>query len=172
MPLTKAFYEAIRTKNVRRVRIMLKNSLVVDPSFSEYQSMIDIASNLEGLFDEHDGKIFNNEKSFWNDEYVSKEMARLISNFSKERIDHLKDVIRFLNPMNTNQQKHYGKSKSFPHQKRKIITGAVVGATIGALLGNVINDENGTVSVLFGVAGAIAGSVVVNCISNEDKGNE
>ena len=39
MALTKSFYEAVSEGNVRRIRIMMKNSLLVDPTFREFSEM-------------------------------------------------------------------------------------------------------------------------------------
>ena len=39
MALTNAFREAVTEKNVRKIRIMLKDSLLVDPSFKRFQEM-------------------------------------------------------------------------------------------------------------------------------------
>jgi len=35
MALTNSFYEAVKAGNVRRLRIMMEDSLLVDPSFQE-----------------------------------------------------------------------------------------------------------------------------------------
>ena len=54
MSLTNAFYEAVQTGNVRRVRIMMQDSLLIDPTFNEFEEMEKAASLLNGLYDEHD----------------------------------------------------------------------------------------------------------------------
>ena len=58
MALTRAFYEAVETGNVRRVRIMMKDSLLVDPSFKEFMEMEKVAISMQGLYDSHDGRSF------------------------------------------------------------------------------------------------------------------
>ena len=99
MALTNAFYEAIKAGNVHRVRIMMKNSLLVDPTFEEFHAMEKAATSMTGLYDVHDKKEFVSDRSSWNDEYMNMVMVKVISNFSRERIDHLKEVVRYLRPV-------------------------------------------------------------------------
>lgn len=58
MALTNAFYEAVQSGNVRRVRIMMQDSLLIDPTFAEFNAMEKAASSMKGLYDKHDGKEF------------------------------------------------------------------------------------------------------------------
>ena len=51
MALTNAFYEAVQSGNVRRVRIMMQDSLLVDPTFSEFNAMEKVAAAMTGLYD-------------------------------------------------------------------------------------------------------------------------
>lgn len=62
MALTNAFYEAVSSGLIRRVRIMMKDSLWVDPTFAEFEDMEKVASKLNGLYDKHDGRPFNKNK--------------------------------------------------------------------------------------------------------------
>ncbi len=55
MSLTGAFYEAMQSGNVVRVRIMMKNSLLSDPSFAEFAEMERAAASMAGLYDQYDG---------------------------------------------------------------------------------------------------------------------
>ena len=50
MALTESFYEAVSSGNVRRVRIMMKDSLLVDPTFAQFEQMEIAASSLAELF--------------------------------------------------------------------------------------------------------------------------
>ncbi|EOU1756098.1 hypothetical protein QTH34_02095 [Clostridium perfringens] len=102
MALTNAFNEAVNSNNVRRVRIMMKDSLLVDPKFNLFKEMDTVASKMQGLYQEHDGRAFNLDKSTWNKDYMNKLMVQVVSNFSHERVNHLKDVVRYLNPISKN----------------------------------------------------------------------
>ena len=99
MSLTGAFYEAIQSGNVVRVRIMMKNSLLSDPSFAEFAEMERAAASMSGLYDQYDGGELISDKSQWTNSYMDKLMVKLISNFSPERISHLKEVVRYLVPV-------------------------------------------------------------------------
>lgn len=99
MSLTSAFYEAMQSGNVVRVRIMMKNSLLSDPSFAEFAEMERAAASMAGLYDQYDGGELISDKSQWTNSYMDKLMVKLISNFSPERINHLKEVVRYLVPV-------------------------------------------------------------------------
>lgn len=99
MALTNAFYENVEAGNVRRVRIMMKDSLLVDPTFEEFDAMEEAAASMPGLYDEHDGQKFVEDRTQWNDEYMHKVMAKVVPNFSHERLAHLKEVVRRLRPV-------------------------------------------------------------------------
>ena len=66
MALTNAFYEAVQSGNVRRVRIMMQDSLLVDPTFSEFNAMEKVAAAMTGLYDKHDGKEFIEDQTLWS----------------------------------------------------------------------------------------------------------
>ena len=95
MPVTSDFKNAVHDKNVRRVRIMMKDSLIRDPSFTEFDEMSREAEKGLGagtLYDKHDGESFSLNKSDWNKTYMNNQMVDLMYNFSRDRINHLKAV--------------------------------------------------------------------------------
>ena len=97
--LTNAFFEAVDKKNIRRLRIMMKDSLLVDLSFKQFNEMSKYVKNIEGMYDEHDDKKcpFEEDKSKWDKNYMDKQMTQLfIGNFSKKRIEHIKKVIDYI----------------------------------------------------------------------------
>lgn len=99
MKLSDAFYNAVKEKNVRRIRMMMKDSLLIDLTFERFDAMESAAKNIDELYDEHDGKQFILDKSLWNKDYMSTLMVEVVYNFSHERIAHLKDVVRYLYPL-------------------------------------------------------------------------
>ncbi|WP_195514088.1 hypothetical protein [Turicibacter sanguinis] len=98
MTLTSSFYEAVKSGNVRVVRIMMKDSLLIDPSFGQFKKMEEAASSLQGLYEAHDGRDFQDE-STWDDSYMNKLMVQVVNNFSRERVEHLQQVIHYLRPV-------------------------------------------------------------------------
>ena len=189
MALTNAFYEAVKSGNVRRVRIMMQDSLLVDPTFTEFNAMEKAAASMVGLYDEHDGKELVEDHTLWNDDYMDKVMVKALSNFSHERIDHLKEVVRYLRPVSksaTHPKKqtdchdysstHQG---SYEEEKRrcqergdylgtKIGAGTVVGAAVG---GGIASVAGASVAGVIGgvVAGAVVGGVAATFIVNGGK---
>ena len=58
MALTSEFKDAVQNQNKVRVRIMLKDSLLLDPSGDNFQQMLDYAKvQIPSLVDEHDGEV-------------------------------------------------------------------------------------------------------------------
>lgn len=98
MSLPNAFVDAVNNKNIRSIRIMMKNSLLVDTTFREYNEMERAVSGIPEVFVAHDGKELIEDKSQWNEEYISRVMTQVIGNFSHERVNHLKEVVRYLRP--------------------------------------------------------------------------
>ena len=179
MALTKSFYEAVETGNVRRIRIMMKDSLLVDPTFKELNEMESAAAGVSGLYDEHDGESFVLDKAEWNDDYMNKQKVQLIYNFSHERLNHLKDVVRVLRPVkytakedsNTTGTHTSGASRSYEEQKRfdqqsGTYKGAVIagGAVAGAVVGGVIVAAAGGAVAVGAVAGAVVGGAAASAV--------
>ena len=102
MSLTKAFKDAVDHNDVGGVRIMLKNSLLLDPSFNDFDEEERYASQMIDLYDEYDGDPFETDESKWNDDYMNEQMVKVVWNFSHERINHLKNVVRKLRPVKKN----------------------------------------------------------------------
>lgn len=98
MELTNAFHEAVASGDVRSVRIMMKDSLLIDPSFVQFEQMEEAACSLQGLYEAHDGRDFQ-DKNTWDDNYMNKLMVQVVSNFSHERVNHLKEVVNYLRPV-------------------------------------------------------------------------
>ncbi len=184
MALTNAFFEAVSIGNVRRVRIMMKDSLLVDPSFREFNEMEKASASMHGLYDNHDGRAFEENEDNWDNNYLSKQMVQLIGNFSKERIAHVKEIVRHLYPVTnalynsagSTETNHSSKERgnmSYQEKKRqdqldgsylgpKVATGAIVGGVVGGVIASVAG-----VTVVGGaIAGAAVGGVAVAVVSN------
>lgn len=178
MALTSAFQEAVSEKNIRKIRIMLKDSLLVDPSFERFREMEKAALSVGGLYDTHDGRAFIENPEEWDESYMNKMMVQVVGNFSHERVEHLMDVVRKLRPVpkgTAKNTRYSGKTtSSYQEQKRKdqlngdyrgakIAGGAVVGGIIGGTVGIVLSP---TAAALAGCAvGAGAGAVAVYYLS-------
>lgn len=97
MAITNEFTEAVQSGKMMRVRIMLKDSLLVDPTAAQFDEMERYATEKMGnIYTEHDGEVLNFDVSSWNEDYLNQQMVIVVNCFSKERIDLLKGMVRFL----------------------------------------------------------------------------
>lgn len=189
MAVTNAFHEAVSAGNLRRVRIMMKDSLLLDPTFKTFRDMEATAKSLSDLYEPHDGREFKLDKSEWNDDYMNDLQVQVISNFSRKRVQHLQDVVRYLRPMpepahrpassSSRPEYHEPQHKvTYEEQKRrdqesgayigaKVATGAVVGAAAGA--GIAIVASVTTMGVVgAAAAGAVIGGTTVYVVTNKE----
>lgn len=94
MALTSDFKDAVQNDKVTRVRIMLKDSLLLSSGGDEFQQMLDYAKgHMPELMDEHDGERLKNLDE-WDEEYLNEQMVTVVNNFSKERIDLLVNMTK------------------------------------------------------------------------------
>ena len=126
--ITKAFEEAVKNKNISLVRIMMKDSLIVDPSLKTFNKMNTLASQIEGLYDDFDNRELRADESLWDSQYLDLLMVQLLRNFSREGIRHIKKIVKRIYRMEVPNSKRYrakvvstkGSSrKSYPQQKNK-----------------------------------------------------
>lgn len=92
------FKNAVDSNNIGLVRIMLKDSLMIDPTGKIFDELLNYAQeSLESkLLEKHDGEKFIYDKKFWTEDYFNQEMIKLLDNFSLERINFLKEVCKFI----------------------------------------------------------------------------
>lgn len=182
MAVTEEFRNAVATRNIKRVRIMMKDSLLIDPTGSSFDEMARAAEGLAGLYDEHDGRELAEDESAWDEDYMDRLMVQAVGNFSPERLNHLKKVLRRLRPgtewprERTSDGPRYERpSREAPryetgrgesssrgyihrgHNERygwqRPAAGAAVGALAGALIGGLVAVAVG------GALGAAAGKM-------------
>lgn len=193
MAITVSFRQAVEDGDVKDIRIMLKESLLVDPTFADFNEKSIYARNIGGIYVEHDGRELNNDESAWDDNYMDKLMSQLSTNFSKERIEHLKKVIRKLRPVaaysqsrssDSQRQSSFDKTRNQSHQsqpdyqqqkrqdqKDGSYRGAVIvgGAVAGAVVGGAVAAA-ASATIAGGIAiGAVAGGVAASIITNGEK---
>lgn len=118
--ITDAFTKAIDEKDILGLRIMMKDSLLIDPSFKEFDEMEKLVKNIDGMYDKHDGRELIKDKSKWDEDYLDLEMVRLIDNFSHERIDLVKNMVRHHYPQYSKQSNAEEKAKEIKDKAQKI----------------------------------------------------
>lgn len=109
MAITSEFKDIVEKGNLIRTRIMLKDSLLVNSSGDNFKTMLEYAENhIESLFDEHDGETFKGQED-WDENYLNEQLVKVVSNFSKDRIDLLLMMVQIL----------YKSEKNTPHSTQK-----------------------------------------------------
>lgn len=187
MSLPKAFIEAVNNREIRSIRIMMKNSLLVDPTFKEFNEMNAAISNVPDVYVPHNGKEFILDKSQWDEQYISRIMAQVIGNFSHERVDHLKDVVRYLRPApsavsnekvnRTSAETSVRRPKSeYQRQKERDQANGnfrpqkiAIGAGIGAAAGAALTAIAGGPIILGAVGGAAVGAGTVAAVTKGER---
>lgn len=95
--VSKEFKDAVNQKDTLLARIMLNDSLIIDPTFQEFDELIGYAEKrLDDLYDKHDGEVFSNDISKWTKSLIDEQTGKCIQNFSKERISFLKKLCSYI----------------------------------------------------------------------------
>lgn len=158
MTLTNEFIDAVNDKRMIRVRIMLKDSMLVDPSLNDYNEMLDYAnSKLDDLYDNHDGEKLSYEMYEWNENYLNDQMVKVVNNFSKERLELLCNIVRKLYGKKYEEEKIKYQAKSYMN-KKQIGTGAMAVGVVATVTGICLSE---TVLVAGGIAVTAAGAVMI-----------
>lgn len=90
MALTREFIEAVTQGNLLRVRIMLKDSLLVDTSFEQFKEMLDfVEPKLKDLWMSNE----DDEELSQSTDELNNILVGLVNNFSKKRVTHLMGLI-------------------------------------------------------------------------------
>ena len=165
MAITNDFMEAVRSGKLLRVRIMLKDALLIDPTAGQFDEMeAYAAARLSGLYVEHDGELLAEDIASWHEEYLNEQMVAVVNNFSEERIALLKRMVRYIYRDKVEKKRAAAdagnagaQGRSASNQKR-IGTGiAAVGAVL--LVGGVCVSN--TIVAVGGAAGAAVGIAMI-----------
>ena len=90
MEISNDFINAVENRNILRVKLILKNSFIIDPTGETFNKLLEFTlKKIPDLFDNHDGELFKDESN-WTEEYFNEETVKIVDNFSEERIKLLK----------------------------------------------------------------------------------
>ena len=94
MALTPEFISAVSARNLLRVRIMLKDSLLVDKRFYQFKEMRTYAERcgVDFWMDKTE-ELEMLPKTEWNMELMNLELTRLVNDFTKERLVYCQSII-------------------------------------------------------------------------------
>lgn len=172
MAVTQEFKNAVEQNDILSVHIMMKDSFLLDPTCQQFDEMEQYAeSNLEGLYQPHDGELLEYGQEKWNTDYLNEQLVKLIGNFSRERVVLLKSMVGVLYKKEADeiyrqrQTRPVVETKSHPTQNQMIGAGAIVCGGAAAVAG--VCAE---VPVLTAV-GAVAAAAGVAILIKEGVGN-
>ena len=93
MVITKDFEEAVYAGKKLKIRIMLKDSLLVDRSFEQFNQMVHYAEDRGIDLWDVDYDSFPMDKSDWSTEKLNEELVELVSSFSRSRVTMLLEKV-------------------------------------------------------------------------------
>lgn len=108
MALTPEFISAVEGNNLLRVRIMLKDSLLVDKSFNQFTEMRGYAeSRGTNFWMEKTAELERRPEIFWDTELMNLELTRLVNDFTKERLAYCQAIIQKIYGINSTPKQAY-----------------------------------------------------------------
>lgn len=166
MAITNEFKDAVESGKKIRVRIMLKDIMLVDPTMKQFDEMLSYANSaIEDLYDNHDDEPLKYDKSEWDESYLNTQMVSVVNNFSKERIELLRNMVKYIY-----RDKIERIRSSEEHRSKKTITRKQIGVgvtgvgTVAAVAG--ICTQQG----LLIVGGVVVAAVGVGLILTDKEG--
>lgn len=97
MEISNKFKDAVREKDIVKIRVMLKNGLLIDTTFRVFESMKLYAESQNVNFWAVPQQPVNKKiESSWSKSLLDEELAILIRDFTEERLEYVKLLIRYL----------------------------------------------------------------------------
>lgn len=93
MSVSMEFKNVVENGSITAVRSYLANYLVGEDDFQLFDEALTYAKSKISVLQEHDGQEFSADKTSWSSEYLSELLVAVVSNFSQQRIDHIKEVV-------------------------------------------------------------------------------
>lgn len=185
MTVEESINNAAAKGDIKLIRIMIKNSLLIDRAFTEFSEIETLTKSISGLYDSHHVRTFEKDKEVWNDDYINKIMVQVVGNFSHERLAHLKEVVRYLRPTSTTSEGlasssrkryeaadsteqapiiSYREQKQQDERNNKIVCNRSIKIATGAVVGGLLGSAATVVAGVSFVVGAVVGSVPVGVV--------
>lgn len=93
MAISSEYAQAVRNNNKLRVRIMLKDSLLIDKSFRLFEEMQEYAL-AQGVNPWADVDIpLEKPEKPWTEDTMNYELTALVNDFTKEHVNYIKEII-------------------------------------------------------------------------------
>lgn len=174
MGISEELKKAVREDNRTRVKIMLKNKLLIDVGGREFQESLEyVKHEIPSFMDIHDGEVLKTSKQ-WTEDYMNSQLVKLINNFSIERVNLLIQVVQALgkekntNNVHSTSEKNKKRGRSTVRRPaRKKETGIAICALGAVVVGTgLVLKTTVTVPLVGGVA-MIAGAAMF--LSDDDQ---
>lgn len=196
MGIPNKLIEHINKKDILSIRIMLKDRITLDPTFKEFYEIDNYIKENHSdiyikIYEKYDEKEFEKDPTKWDKDYLNKECVRLVINFSKERVNHLRKVCKVvykerIDSINQERngyekktvmekgnhfatkdtkEKIYANTKSYVSTTKGKSTIIAVGSAAVAITGIVIEK---TALILAGTIVAV-GDIVLTVLDKKDK---
>ncbi len=159
--VSEEFKRNVALAKVMEVRSALVDYLIMDRTFSKFDEALAEAGKTLKVVEAHDGRPFENDRSKWDETYLNRQKTALMINFSQERIDHLKAVIKQVLPEKARDglaAGYTGAGKNKKTGKRVISETEIV-----AQEEKKADDKTDTGVIACGVAVAAVGAVAAVC---------
>ena len=88
------FKEALTKNDILKIRLMMKNSLLYDPSFKSFDEMERLAEKYKvNIWQDSSVEVLEKRDKPWTIDDVNYELTAIVNHFTKERIAYLKNLI-------------------------------------------------------------------------------
>ena len=164
MAITREFMEAVQSGNILLVRIMLKDILLLDPTGNQFDEMQKYAmSSMDNLYSEHDDEILNFDMTAWNEEYLNEQMVAVVNDFSKERVELLKNMVQYLYKNKADQIRKERECVAQSHTipRKQVGIGVAIAGSVLAVAGLC------TAHIAMAIGGAVVAAAGVALIVSE-----
>ena len=93
MGVSTEFKNVVENDSIIAVRSFLTNYLIGEDDFQLFDDALAYAADKVDVWQEHDGQEFSADKAAWTTDYLSELLVAVVTNFSRQRIDHIKAVV-------------------------------------------------------------------------------
>lgn len=101
MAVSQTFKNVVSSGDILRIRLLMSNELLIDPTFQNFTDMEMMVKGMDGLYVPFDGDALDTDENHWDDHYLALQQTMLVSNFCPERIKYVKKIISKLHPSKT-----------------------------------------------------------------------
>lgn len=163
MAVLESFKRIVNEGKRRKVILSIKNSMIANPTLENLDDHLRYAeSRIPNFYDVHDGEVFDYNKSSWTEDYLDKQLFTIIDNFSKERIEFLRQIVTYIyadriKQFNAERQAERKQNSIGKKEVGACVAGAgIIACVVGAIMEAPAVAIVGTVAVIGGGALIVA----------------